>query len=198
MERGGKTGTRLHMVAVSRRRPDDAGALLGDRALTRRERMGSFPTAGLLVFATFVAACAGGDSEEAGNNPKSEQGLTGRYSAALPELEMPKGAKCGRPTAECLPPPSTWVLKITDDKLVLGPKGGDYPDSPIEKVTNSDARSGTLLLGPSALPCIVTTGPDGPGTYSWTIEGDTLRFRAEQDNCVERRLILTTPEWHRA
>ena len=159
--------------------------------------MQSWTRAGLIVCATFVVGCAGTepDRKTTGQGPPGE--LIGKYSARLPKLNMPKGAECSRPRPDCLPPPATWVLEITADQLVLTPKGGEYPDSPIQKVSDPNATSGTLILGRSALPCIVTTGRPGRGVYSWTIEGDRLRLTAQRDNCVERKLVLTTAEWDR-
>ena len=159
--------------------------------------MQSLARAGLMVFATFVVGCAGTEPDKTTTGQGPPDGLTGKYSARLPELNMPKGAKCSRPEPECLPPPATWVLRITADQLVLTPRGGEYPDSPIQKVSDPNATSGTLILGRSALPCIVTTGRPGPGVYSWTINRDRLRLTAQRDNCVERKLVLTTAEWDR-
>lgn len=110
---------------------------------------------------------------------------------------MPDDAECSRAAAGCLPPPDDWTLVVTESQLVLTPAGGEYPDQPITDMSDPSADEGTIVLGDSPLPCIVTTGPAGEGEYTWTLEADTLTLEAEHDDCADRVLILTTVPWTR-
>ena len=159
----------------------------------------------LIAVGSFVSGCTaqpiapGGTSPsvvEASPSGTAEATVVGTYTATLGTLEAPEGAECARGEG-CVPPTGRWSISLTDTSLTMTPSLGTYPSQRVTEFSDPSASQGTLRLARSSLPCLLTTGPEGEGEYTWTLSGDTLTLAAVRDDCADRVLILTSEPWTR-
>jgi hypothetical protein len=128
----------------------------------------------LLVVLVVAAAGCGGSSESAN--------LVGTYTATL----GPSG-----PELKEANPPGRWQLLLTSptEAYFQPPEGPSFPvGNPV--ATEHDR----VTFGPDA-GCPTQTGTPGNGTYTWSLDGDTLTFTEVEDTCRDRVFVLTSQPW---
>jgi hypothetical protein len=130
-----------------------------------------------LLFVTLVLAAAGCG----GGSPESAQ-LVGTYTTTL----GPSG-----PDLEEANPPGRWQLLLTSptEAYFQPPQGPSFPVG--NPVAMTDDR---VTFGPDA-GCPTQTGTPGDGTYTWSLDGDTLTFTEVEDTCRDRVFVLTSQPW---
>jgi hypothetical protein len=132
----------------------------------------------LAALALAVAGCGGDGSSDAAD-------LVGTYTTTLgpsgPELKEPN-------------PPGRWQLLLTSptEAYFQPPEGTSFPVG--NPVVTEDGR---ITFAPDS-GCPTQTGAAGDGTYTWSLDGDTLSFTEVDDTCRDRVFVLTSQPWTRA